>query len=88
MEYMVIEKFKPNCLKMVYERFNEKGRLMPEGLEYIDSWISKDLNICFQVMKSPNRELLDEWISNWIDLTDFEVIETISSAEAKKIILK
>ena len=87
MKYMIIERFKPNSLEKTYKRLEEKGRLIPEGLSYIDSWISKDMNICYQVMETDNRMLLDQWISNWQDLTDFEVIETISSGEARKIVL-
>ena len=89
MKYMIIEKHKPNSIEKIYERFNSKGRLMPVGLFYIDSWISRENpNICFQVMETDDRQLLDEWISCWSDLTDFEVVETMTSGEAKKIFLK
>lgn len=81
--YMVIERFRDGNAKPVYERFAERGRLAPEGLTYINSWIDQDLKVCYQVMESPDRALLDEWIANWTDLVEFEVIPVVTSAEAK-----
>jgi hypothetical protein len=71
---MVIETFKPGKTDEVYERFEKKGRLLPTGLKYIDSWLSIDRKKCFQLMETENFDLFDEWISNWNDLTDFEII--------------
>lgn len=87
MVYMIIEKFRANKILSVYERFAEKGRLMPEGVNYINSWIAKDMSICYQVMESVSEEKLKEWISNWNDLSDFEIIPVISSDEAKAKVL-
>ncbi len=81
--YMVIERFRNGDPKPVYARFAEKGRLAPEGLTYVNSWIDEDLKTCYQVMDSPTRELLDQWIANWSDLVDFEVISVITSQDAK-----
>ena len=80
---MVIERFRNGDPKPVYARFAEKGRLAPEGLTYVNSWIDEDLKTCYQVMDSPTRELLDQWIANWSDLVDFEVISVITSQDAK-----
>ena len=82
MLYMVIETFRDGDAVPVYQRFRDQGRLMPEGLEYVGSWVVKDLRRCFQVMKCDDRRLLDEWMSNWNDITDFEVVPVITSAEA------
>ena len=88
MQYMIVERFKKNKVRAVYERFDEKGRLMPEGLVYIDSWIDEKVETCFQLMESPSREKLEEWISNWDDLTDFEIFPVISSDRARAKVLK
>ena len=84
MLFMVIEHFQPGKVKELYRRLDEKGRILPEGVKYINSWINEDITICFQVMESDSIDKLHEWISNWNDLVDFEVIPVISSAEAKK----
>ena len=74
MKCMVIETFKPGKIDEVYERFKKKGRLLPTGLKYIDSWLSIDRTKCFQLMETEKSDLIEEWISNWDDLTDFEII--------------
>ena len=79
MNYMVIENFKPGKTDEVYARFNERGRMLPDGLEYIDSWLSTDRLKCFQLMKTETPELFSEWIAKWDDLTDFEIIELVES---------
>ncbi len=74
-QYMLIETFFENCLKKAYERFHEKGRMLPEGLHYLDSWLTKDGSRCFQLMETDKYELLQMWMKNWNDLIDFEIIE-------------
>ena len=73
--YMVIEQFAPGTKEKAYERFREKGRMLPEGLVYIDSWLEKDGDRCFQLMETLDRALFDEWMENWKDLVSFEIIE-------------
>jgi len=80
--FMIIEQFRGGDPKPVYERFRERGRLAPEGLRYINSWVTSDLTRCYQVMECEDRALLDEWIAAWKDLIDFEVHPVITSAEA------
>lgn len=87
MQYMVIEKFMPGRVKDLYQRFAETGRMLPEGVVYIDSWISKDLTRCYQLMEADSLEDLNLWIANWDDLADFEVIPIISSEEARAKVL-
>ena len=82
MFYMIIEHFRNGDPAPVYRRFRERGRLAPEGLRYIQSWVTDDLQHCYQVMECDDRALLDEWMAQWADLTDFEVLPVISSAEA------
>ena len=85
-KYMVIERFHKNALDKVYQRFAEKGRMLPEGLHYIDSWLSADTNICFQLMETTNRALFDEWINHWDDLTDFEIYPISEKPTPPKLI--
>lgn len=82
MLYMVVERFKNGDPIPVYRRFRDRGRLAPEGLKYVASWVDERLELCFQLMETEARELLDEWISHWDDITDFEVYPVITSAEA------
>jgi hypothetical protein len=84
MLYMVVELFKNGDAAPVYERFRERGRLVPDGLTYISSWVDERMERCFQLMETHDRALLDEWISRWQDIVDFEVFPVISSAEATK----
>lgn len=83
MIYMIIERFYPGKVKELYKRSEEKGRMMPEGVTYINSWIDEQVSICYQVMESSSEEKLQEWISHWDDLAGFEIIPVITSAEAK-----
>ena len=79
---MVIEHFKDGDPAPVYRRFREQGRLAPEGLTYVNSWVDVNLERCYQVMETENPALLDEWIANWHDLVEFEVHPVITSAAA------
>ena len=88
MLFLVIEHFRPGKVKELYKRFDEKGRMAPEGVNYVNSWIDRDVKTCYQVMESPSEEKLREWIANWNDLVDFEVIPVITSAEAKAKVLE
>jgi hypothetical protein len=80
--YMVVENFRNGDALPVYRRFRDHGRLAPEGLSYISSWVTESLDRCYQVMETENRALLDQWIANWNDVVDFEVHPVIISKEA------
>ena len=84
MVYMVIERFKNRDARAVYARFQEKGRMMPEGLKYVGSWIEVGFDRCFQVMKCDDVRLLEEWADRWRDLMDFEFVQVLASDEARK----
>ncbi|HEV7701523.1 MAG TPA: DUF3303 family protein [Pyrinomonadaceae bacterium] len=81
MLFMIIEHFRDRDPRPVYKRFAEQGRLMPDGLKYVNSWIEVGMDRCFQVMETDDPILLQEWIKNWGDLVDFEVVPVITSAE-------
>lgn len=80
--YMVIEDFKNGNAAPVYQRFRERGRLAPEGLVYVSSWVTAKLDRCYQLMETEDRALLDQWMDRWKDLVDFEVYPVITSLEA------
>lgn len=82
MLYMVIERFRNGDAESVYRRFRERGRMAPEGVEYVASWVTDDLTTCFQVMQTADPALLEQWMANWRDLVDFEVRPVVTSAEA------
>ncbi len=81
MLYMVIERFKNGDIQPVSERFQRSGRLLPDGVSYVVSWLDEPGTVCYQVMESPSRELLDRWLHKWNDLVDFEVVPVLTSAE-------
>ena len=80
--YMVVEHFKNNDAVAVYRRFRDSGRLAPEGLRYVSSWVDETMERCYQLMETHDRGLLDQWMANWSDLVDFEIHPVITSQEA------
>ena len=82
-QYMVIESFLPGCKDKVYERFHQKGRMLPEGLAYINSWLEKDGNRCFQLMETDDPSLFHAWLDEWKDLVAMEVVELGEKPEAQ-----
>jgi hypothetical protein len=83
--FMVIEHFHPGKAAAIYRRFRERGRMAPEGLTYVSSWVDLDFRRCFQVMQAEDASLLTQWTANWSDLTDFEIIPVQTSAEAAAV---
>jgi hypothetical protein len=79
---MIIEHFRGGDAVPVYRRFRDQGRLAPEDLRYVASWVTEDFSRCFQVMECDDRGILEQWMSDWQDLVDFEVVRIMSSAEA------
>ena len=73
--YMVVERFRPGRMSAAYERFEKDGRLLPDGLLYIDSWLASEAEICFQLMQTDDASLFEEWFSRWNDLVEFELHE-------------
>ena len=85
MLFMVIERFKHGDAKAVYRRFREQGRMLPDGLRYIDSWTEANFDRCFQLMECDNPQLFKEWVSRWEDLVEFEIVAVVSSKEAANL---
>ena len=85
MLFMVIETFRNQDAKSVYRRFRDKGRMTPDGLAFVSSWVSADLGRCFQIMETDDVALLQQWVAEWSDLVDFEIVPIVagkSTAEA------
>jgi len=79
---MVVEHFKNKDAAPVYRRFRQNGRMAPEGLVYVSSWVDENFERCYQLMETSDRALLDEWMANWSDLVDFEVHPVLRSKDA------
>jgi Protein of unknown function (DUF3303) len=77
MLFMVIEEFRDQDAKSVYRRFREKGRMMPDGLTFVNSWVSADVGRCFQLMECDNVTLLQQWVAEWSDLVAFEIVPVV-----------
>jgi hypothetical protein len=81
MLYMVIERFRDHDAEAVYRRFREKGRMLPDGLKYVDSWVEVSHGRCFQLMECDDAGLFRQWAARWDDLVDFEIVPVRSSKE-------
>jgi hypothetical protein len=81
---MVVEHFKDKDPVPVYRRFRDRGRLAPEGLQYLTSWVDEKLECCFQLMESADPVLIEKWTAKWSDIIEFEIYTVISSQEAQK----
>jgi Protein of unknown function (DUF3303) len=86
MKYMVVEHFRNRDPLPVYRRFRDRGRMAPEGVQYLSSWVDDKFERCFQLMETADRVLLDQWIANWSDIVDFEIYPVVTSTEAAEII--
>jgi hypothetical protein len=82
MLFMIVERFKNGDPVPIYQRFRELGRLAPEGLDYVSSWVDATLTTCYQVMETSDAALIDQWIANWTDLVECEVVPVITSKDA------
>ncbi len=86
MLFMVVEKFKNQDAKAIYRRLRDKGRTMPDGLKYVDSWIEAGFGRCFQLMECDDPGLFQQWIVNWNDLMEFEIVPVAPSKDVRKMI--
>ena len=87
MQFMIIERYEKDgrdTSRELYARFRERGRLLPEGLRYVDSWVAADVGRCFQLMEADDPALVERWIEEWRDLVEFEVVPVIDSEAAAR----
>ena len=85
MLFMVIERFKDRDARAVYRRFREQGRMAPAGLTYVGSWIEANFDRCFQLMECEDPRLFQQWIAQWGDLADFEIVPVVPSHETVEV---
>jgi hypothetical protein len=88
MLFMVIERFKAGKAPEIYRRFRERGRMAPDDVKYVASWVDLEFERCFQVMEAESESRLREWTQHWDDLTDFEVVPVRTSADAAAIMAR
>ena len=84
MLFMVIERFRNRNARVVYDRYRERGRMLPDGLKYIGSWVETNFDRCFQLMECEKPALFQQWVVRWQDLIDFGIIPVLSSNEAAR----
>ncbi|MEP7075067.1 MAG: DUF3303 family protein [Acidobacteriota bacterium] len=83
---MIVEHFRDGDPRPVYSRFREKGRLAPDGLTYLSSWVDEKLEKCFQLMETDDRLLIDQWTDQWRDIVSFEIYPVVTSSEAATLV--
>ena len=86
MLFMVIERFKNRDAAAIYHRLEKQGRMMPEGLTYVGSWIEASFDRCFQLMECDDARLFQQWIAQWRDLMEFEIVPVVTSQDTKETI--
>jgi uncharacterized protein DUF3303 len=86
MLFMVIERFKNRDAKAVYRRFRDQGRGAPDGLKYVQSWIEANFDRCFQIMECGDARHLQQWVTFWSDLIEFEIVPVVPSSETREAI--
>jgi len=86
MLFMVIERFKNRDAAAIYHRLEKRGRMMPEGLTYVGSWIEASFDRCFQLMECDDARLFQQWIAQWRDLMEFEIVPVVTSQDTKETI--
>ena len=84
MQFMVIETFRNQDAKAVYQRLNDKGRALPPGLTFVESWVTADVSRCFQIMECEDVTLLQIWVAEWSDLVEFEIVPVVPGSETRR----
>ena len=87
MLFMVIERFKSRDAAAVYRRFQEQGRMMPDGLRYVDSWVEANFDRCFQLMECDDPQLFQQWVLQWHDLVEFEFVPVVGSQQTRETVM-
>lgn len=87
MLFMVIERFRSrDAATAVYRRYRERGRMLPEGLQYVESWVEPGFGRCFQLMECDEPHLFQQWMERWEDLVEFEIVPVLTSKEAAEAV--
>lgn len=85
MLFMVVERFKDRDAEAVYRRFRERGRMAPEGLAYMGSWVEANFDRCFQLVECDDPRLLQRWVVNWRELAEFEIVPVVEGKHTAEI---
>ena len=88
MLFMVVERFASGRAPEVYRVARERGRMLPDGLVYVDSWVSAALDVCFQLMECEDPVLFQEWVARWGDLADIELVPVAPSSETSALMAR
>jgi len=88
MLFMVIERFTDRNPAPIYARLREQGRALPDGLRYIDSWVEANFDRCFQLMECDDAVLFQQWVLQWRDLGEFEIVPVSSSKTVRELFLQ
>ena len=86
MLFMVVERFRDRDAKAIYRRFRDQGRMMPDGLNYVGSWIEANFDRCFQLMECDDARLLQDWLLNWSDLMECEIVPVVPSDQTRELV--
>ena len=87
MLFMIIERFRDNDMVPVYQRVLERGRMLPDGLKYVDSWVEANFSRCFQLMECDDLRLIQEWVLQWRGSgTAFEIVPVVTSKETREVV--
>jgi len=78
MQFMVVERFRGQDAKAIYRRLKERGRMMPEGLVFVSSFVAADFSRCFQLMECEDVTLLQRWVAQWSDVMEFEIVPVVA----------
>jgi hypothetical protein len=81
MLFMVIETFRGGNARAIGERFHTKGRMMPDGVSYVASWVDPKAMRCYQLMEAPSALAMRPWVKAWDDLVEFEIVAVQTSQE-------
>lgn len=87
MLFMVIETFRDSDMLPIYQRVRDKGRSLPDGLKYIDSWVEPNFRRCFQLMECDDLRLFQEWSLQWRGMgVTLEIVPVVSSMETREVV--
>ena len=87
MLFMVIERFRDNDMIPIYKRVREAGRMLPDGLKYVDSWVEPNFSRCFQLMECDDLRLFQEWVLQWRGTgATFEIVPVLHSKDTREVV--
>lgn len=87
MLFMIIERFRDADMVPVYQRVREAGRMLPEGLDYIDSWVEPNFARCFQLMRCDDLRLIQQWVLGWRGAgVEFEIVPVVPSRDTAAVV--